>query len=660
MPNEAPPGPASLGGPDTRTWRWHQTLNIFSNGGDYPEVPDPTSVTAPRWLTWSAGVVEGDRPPSTSDHFSAVVTVPNGGSTRTFYGGANVDPGLSSAIAPFFGNMDKILKSMSPSGNSGANPNPVASWASFDRAATALREAAACLTAQVDPLHRWRDRVGAPGDDFQGRGAGAFRTALDGLADRCADLVTQLSRERTAWDALLEAKGLLQHAGGLLDNGYLRWTGGETFSYDTGLGFRVSGPGSALAWPAGVLAAIWNAPELQQDFKSRQVDATPGAENYPASERLGGGVNSAATWLTLESAAKKVWLDHQMGLLDGPGASAAGLLDTAYRVAMRYLPSIVQPAGPTFSGPGGADDPGGTGPGSGGGQGSPDDGNVTAYAAPSPPPPPSTVVVSGPGGGSPVLGGPNLVLKVPGGSYVAPNGTVIGPNGKVVLGRDGRPIIVPPGSRVNANGEIIGPRGAGRLEQKDRVRNPYEPPPKIGASGGESPLERHLRSLRTPPSQAPQGSQHQLLAKSDLANLHGTGLKVEGGSRIEMSSNVPPSPFGPTGKPAVPVVGGAPADGPKGMVGGPLGPSALGAGARGNDRERDTWIAEDERTWGTDSSVAPGVLGRRGRPATRPSIVIMSDSVEVQGPVVLGGTEVLGGNRGRHRSRGQGTTTTTG
>jgi hypothetical protein len=45
------------------------------------------------------------------------------------------------------------------------------------------------------------------------------------------------------------------------------------------------------------------------------------------------------------------------------------------------------------------------------------------------------------------------------------------------------------------------------------------------------------------------------------------------------------------------------------MMGG-MGMGTGGPGTGGQERERSTWLAEDEAVWGTDPGVGRGVLGR--------------------------------------------------
>ena len=53
------------------------------------------------------------------------------------------------------------------------------------------------------------------------------------------------------------------------------------------------------------------------------------------------------------------------------------------------------------------------------------------------------------------------------------------------------------------------------------------------------------------------------------------------------------------------------------MGGMPFMPPMGGTGAQSNqdkERERTTWLAEDEEVWGTDPDVAPAVVGRDALP----------------------------------------------
>ncbi|RSM75423.1 hypothetical protein DL991_27420 [Amycolatopsis sp. WAC 01375] len=660
----------ALGGPDTTKWVWEEALNIFTLDPTFPVVPQRSTVLGVPWLTWRVYThLRGpsNKVPTNMIHAEGMTFF------TSWYAVADASTELEGAAATYFANGNKVVDSLLE------DVNDVARHSTFELAATTLGGMANWLTAQVTPLETWRNKTGHRGDDFQGTGAGAFWNVLDELANKCDDLVAQMTKDRTSWEALRLVGGLLKRTGEVLDEGRARWQGGEVFKYDTGLGFSVTAPGSELSTPQGVVRAIWQAPELVADFASHfPPKYTREKDGWPTSTYLGGTLDESngAPREKLEEAAQHVWKEH-LKVVDAHGASVAWFLDLTYRQTLPYLPSIRTPVHLNLSGgTGGPDEggagPGGDGPGPGGGDGSTEDkGPVTTTTSSGPPPPPPFTQVGGPGAKFPPpitqVGGGNTFLKVPTGSYVGRDGVVIGPDGKPVLGSDGRPIIVPPGSRVNGNGEIVGPRGTGNLEQKDRLRKAYPPPgTTVSSNAGDSPMERYLKSLRRtppplPPLRAPDTMPMTMSKFDPQANFH-SGPGSLGGGRIGVSSDV--SSLAPTqgGKPAsTPATGPPTLGGPKGAAGTGSGsgvpfypPSAGGAGGAGGgkgERDRDTWIAEDEKTWGTDPTVAPGVLGRRRRRTRGPGSTQLSSNPQHDYTLGLGD-----GNS----ATGQGTGNTTG
>lgn len=93
------------------------------------------------------------------------------------------------------------------------------------------------------------------------------------------------------------------------------------------------------------------------------------------------------------------------------------------------------------------------------------------------------------------------------------------------------------------------------------------------------------------------------------------GAGLDGGAGADAAGA--PGSTGAPGHPATSSAGGS------GNGGVPLFPPMAGggAGAGGGDqnkeRERSTWLAEDEEVWGTDPDLAPAVLGRPGRDEDR-------------------------------------------
>ncbi|MEU5692065.1 hypothetical protein [Actinosynnema sp. NPDC020468] len=614
-----------FGGPDASSWRWEQALRIFSDGdgGVYPPMPFRETITATTWI--KSDVFR--RPRGPANHFPGNPwTVEAMTRYTSYYGVGDATDEVEKAMQPFYATMNKIRGAVVE------DISTVGQAKSFTPAAALLEGTATWLTAQVGPLESWRGRVGHPGDDFQGTGAAAFWHVLDDLAFRCGDLVAQTTKVLPAWKALTEAGDTLLAAIRILDHGYLMWSGSggndAMHAYDTGLGFSITAPGSQLMWPAGAVTAIWTSPQLVADFRSHgPVNYDHDDETYPESTILGGKVTDGAVWRRLEEAAKLVWVDHQVRQLDTAAAGALNLLIPGYAYAADRLPTVITPkrlvlppTAPPAPGPGTGDDV---------------PGPPTDDPAPPVVVPPPTLVKKPPGTGpltrnNPLVnpggtGGPTLApdLVVPQGSHVGPDGTVLGPDGKPVLGPDGRPIIVPPGSRVGPTGLILGPTG-GRLDQNDRLRKAYPveglAPPEDGSA-----LERHLQSLRRAPSaitapRPPDGVTSLTTGLLDPAGYH-RGPGPIGGGRIGLppttTSVTPPvtSPSTP-----VPTVGG-PKVGPQGTGGVPFSPPTAGGpglgGERKGERDRATWLAEDEQTWGTDPAVAPGVLGHRRRRTRR-------------------------------------------
>ncbi|MFC3452140.1 hypothetical protein [Amycolatopsis speibonae] len=621
----------ALGGPDTTKWVWEEALNIFTRNPDIPEVPSRSTVLGVPWLSWHVYThLRGpsNKVPTNLIHAEGMTFF------TSWYAVADPSKELETAAGTFFTTGNTVVDSLKD------ETNQVGKHATFERASITVGGVANWLTAQVAPLEGWRDKTGHRGDAFQGTGAGAFWNVLDGLANKCQGLVAQLTKDLTTWQALHLAGDLLKRAGEVLDEGRARWQGGESFTYDTGLGFSVTAPGSELWTPSGVVRAIWQAPALAADFASHPPPKYDREKDgWPKSTFLGGVLDegNTAPREKLELAAQRVWQEH-LKVADANGTAVAWLLDLTYRQSLQYLPTLRTPVRPNLSGGSGGPEDGGAGPGGdgagpGGGDGTAGGNGPGGSTTSLPPPPPPVTRVGGDGAkGFPPpitkVGGPDTLLKVPTGSHVGPDGTVIGPDGKPVLGSDGRPIIVPPGSRVNGNGEIIGPRGTGNLEQKDRLRKAY-PPPGTSTPGtnGESSMERYLKSLRrTPPPLPPLRAPDVLpmtMSKFDpQAGFH-SGPGSLGGGRIGVSPDLPSSSVpSPGGKPASTATGGPTAlGGPKGSAGSGNGvpfypPSAGGAGGAGQnkgERDRTTWLAEDEETWGTDPTVAPGVLGGRKR-----------------------------------------------
>ncbi|MFG2905176.1 hypothetical protein ACGF13_08960 [Kitasatospora sp. NPDC048286] len=262
---------------------------------------------------------------------------------------------------------------------------------------------------------------------------------------------------------------------------------------------------------------------------------------------------------------------------------------------------------------------------------------------------PTTHQVIGPDG-KPVLGpdgkpitvpdgatvgtGPGDHMKVPPGSHVDDKGRVIGPDGQPVLDRNGNPIVVEPGSRIDADGTLLDPDGRPVSEVTQLLadqRHAFENG--FGGGGGDGLLGGGgfgSGSYSYHPGSTSFGGSGD---SDGLGGYSGTGLMPGGRSGLSAKAlanggdpNTAQARAATEAAEAAEKAAAARAAAEaeknaltgKGMStsGGmpPMMPPGAGAGAAPNqkdkDRQRTTWLAEDEEVWGTESTAVAGVIGR--------------------------------------------------
>ncbi|MFG2914743.1 hypothetical protein ACGF0D_17860 [Kitasatospora sp. NPDC048298] len=274
--------------------------------------------------------------------------------------------------------------------------------------------------------------------------------------------------------------------------------------------------------------------------------------------------------------------------------------------------------------------------------------------------PPGSDVPPGTGGG---IYGTNA--KVPKGSRVREDGTVIGPDGKEVLDRDGNPVVLPKGGSIAGDGTLLdstgrpisdvsqrytdrqhaidaimggGSGGGGGIGSGGGTRLPATGSDwklDLGSSFGGHDLESGAGGL---------GPYTGLLGGGGTGGLGAGGLGPGGGQlpklvssgggvsarAIENSGGLTPG-----GKAAAAAAaesaaaekaalqkasamsaeeaamrGRSMATSGGGMPMGPMGGGGMGGGQGEKDRQRTTWLAEDEEVWGTDTGAVSGVIGR--------------------------------------------------
>ncbi|GAA4553165.1 hypothetical protein [Amycolatopsis samaneae] len=685
-------------------WKWEEALSVFADDGYYEKTPSRTTVTGVSWIKWDVWTDAVGRGNGRASGHGWNWYYEDIWARYWAVADAN-EEALKEPMTKFYQPMKRIMNAIANAlgggefSVDGESNKAVQPW-TFDRASTALSGAETFLTGHRKTLGDWKKNVGHKGDDFQGSGAAAFGSVLDGLIFRCDDVLGQLKTGSVSPSAALtddpatggtmEGKAGLTQAMRDLLAAYRSWMFSEgEVTYDTGLFGRISAPASRLAWPAGALQATWYSTAFCDDLKNCKPGYLSNAgQHFPKSGLLGADARSGQFWDGLQRIAQNLWLDHLKATLDTVSGTAISTLAKNYVATAKYLHNITPHQKLDFH-PGGNGPKPPPGPGDGGDHNGKDgngkDGNGkdgTGKDGPKPPPfshdgtskndsnkkgpggpggpdgpkgpkapdkLPDKNGSSNPGGPNPNGADPNALLKVPTGSTVGNDGVVRDANGKPVLDRLGRQIIVPPGSRVNHDGEIVGKDGK-KLAEKDRVSRSGQDK---RDTGDESELDRYLKSLR---GESGGLAPPPLLLPNTNSSLPGLSY---GGATVPSLDGLPALHSGQTdGKPSFATTGGGPqfptAGGgpetpvPPKTVSGDSGPSliknepgngipgngnggvpfyppsagagAAGAGDKKGERDRTTWLAEDEETWGTDPKLAPAVLGarrRRARPAQR-------------------------------------------
>ncbi|OLZ45465.1 collagen adhesion protein [Amycolatopsis coloradensis] len=655
---------------------WEDVLNIFdctSGSAQSMKIPPRDDILKLQWLKWDVwaslyGV--GHNLPK-GWKFEAVTYT----STMQYFAVASPnDEALAKPVETFYGNMEALFTSMVGTPNN----NPVAQPWTFTRAYDALNGTKNLLTEQATALGKVRDKVGKKGDDFQGTGAGAFWEVLDNLMFRCTDLGNQLGdrpaglkklrapTDDAATVGINEAELVLRWAFDNLTQAYKKWQSTtETATYDISLFGPVSAAGYHFSTPAGALAAIWTSDRFTQDLKDNKAedDKVTVFEHYPRCDFLDADARNPVFWEKIVTAAKELWTKHITTVLDSAASSVLTELPRVYGETKLLLPTILEPHRPNLH----------KKPPPTGGQ----DGSKPPPTPPPPPPPPGppkTKVPPPPGGKDgppntkdtkgnggkvppfdknnppgpnnphnpdkpppkppPGLPSPETQLKVPIGSSVGLDGVVRGPDKKPVLDPFGRQIVVPRGSTVSPNGEILGPKGE-KLAEKDRLSRPE---PTNQDTKKQSELDQYLKTLRgtnapsmptllnnthSPPLSLSSSGPQTLHSGSSGPAPHPGPTGLNGGGRPETTATPPPGkPVTTEGGPSLIKNQQGNGASQNGMGGVPFYPPTAGGpgGGAGGDqnkgeRDRTTWLAEDEETWGTDPKLPPSVLGarRRGR-----------------------------------------------
>lgn len=322
-----------------------------------------------------------------------------------------------------------------------------------------------------------------------------------------------------------------------------------------------------------------------------------------------GALDTADGWAAINRKVTNDVTNILKGWLDAPAQAAIGALHPVYLKATSALIEITAPPQETPPSPdpsgGGGGDGGNLPPPPGGGDGGGGGGNL--------PPPP--------GGGD--GGGGGADIPPPGGADGGGGGADIPPPGGADGGGSGAflPGLVPPGGGAKdgaggSGGGAAGPGGDGAFHENGPGGGVISPPDGGGHAGDSllPPGAGHHNTALPPGGGGADrgfGSDPGVGGADGNGGLGGSGLGGAGGlfggggdGALPMSMQASGGPPGAAG------AAGGGADG----GGVPFFPPAMGgqggAGEKPQERERQTWLSEDEEIWGTHVDVGSGVVGR--------------------------------------------------
>ncbi|MDN3354766.1 hypothetical protein [Actinomadura sp. DC4] len=212
-------------------------------------------------------------------------------------------------------------------------------------------------------------------------------------------------------------------------------------------------------------------------------------------------------------------------------------------------------------------------------------------------------------GGKPLVGtGPDAPgLVTPGGADgngLTRPGLVDTPNGPALVGPDGRTLLDPKTGKP-----LTGPDGK-PLTVGDLKKPALTPPGGIGAPPGFKPVDLTHQPLPKFSPSTLANLEKAGVKPPNLANLVGGGAPARPGALASEGAVKPGArEFGAPGEAAA---GGRAAAGEGGREPMPMGGGGMGGGGAGGEKDRDrtTWLVEDEEVWGAETALGLGVLGR--------------------------------------------------
>ncbi|WP_371535670.1 hypothetical protein OG210_08855 [Streptomyces sp. NBC_00466] len=241
--------------------------------------------------------------------------------------------------------------------------------------------------------------------------------------------------------------------------------------------------------------------------------------------------------------------------------------------------------------------------------------------------------------------------QIPPGSHINKDGTITGPDGKLLMGADHKPLKAPPNAHIGpsttGNSGSNSKSGEQQLKDQQALADKQIKQQKANQQQQlKDQQEIQEKQLKQRKAQEAQEVEQEKAYQKALSTIRGDartetsgngyGNKTGGGGRNKLNlEELPPRGNSRSiGDPKTSVservrtrtsanepnlaaeesavrqssaMNRTSSNGQPMMP--PMGGGGGGGGAGGRDRERRTWLAEDEETWGTSQEAAPGVIG---------------------------------------------------
>ncbi|GGS41725.1 hypothetical protein AB0E75_10540 [Streptomyces griseoviridis] len=494
--------------------------------------------------------------------------------------------------------------------------NTAVKYGSFDTAADSLERVLALLTAQHDRLITWGNQIDEDDSPAQGSAAGAFKAALTAIAGQLENLRHQVLAQGDPV-ALIRAAGAAAR---------LR-------SWDLASAYEAWRP-KPVAVPYNVLNEVW-----QEVTTNYSLGYGSNADVTSLTFKGYGNAADEATMKQVEALAKTRWTQG-LTELDTAAVTHVRSLGASYQQAVQAIPaSLIAPRyrtpyqEPSTNDPGSddttsddtvtdditTDDPPSTTPETGSEDSAPDVGTLGAYEG--------TGAGTGDGTSSPPGTGSTDLGN---GVKLPANGTqeIVAPGGGTLTDSEGNPVTLPAGSVINPGGTVTKPGGGLLTDGKGNVvrlpsgsslgsalvpgvrRNSATAALAAQEAAQEAAYQRALKNAR-----ASSGALGEALAPAAAKGAGITGATRLPGATAAQLKAATTSTEGLTAIPGTapketPVTGRTATTSTNGPTAMPPG-TGMGAGGApgGRDRDRRTWLDEDEETWGTTQVKGTGVIG---------------------------------------------------